>query len=45
MGEKAWVVGLVTRITAKAGKYHLKISMKDRQSEKMGTASIEFDVR
>lgn len=37
--------GLVLPKNAKAGKYHLKISMKDRQSEKMGTASIEFDVR
>jgi len=37
--------GLVLPKNAKAGKYHLKISMKDRQSDKMGSASIEFDVR
>ena len=31
--------------TAKAGKHHLKLVMNDRQSDKMGNASIAFEVR
>lgn len=37
--------GLVLPKIAKPGKYRLKLSMNDRQSDKMGSASIEFDVR
>ena len=37
--------GLVLPKTAKAGKYHLKLVMHDRQSDKLGNASIAFDVR
>lgn len=37
--------GLVLPKTAKPGKYHLKLSMNDRQSDKMGSASIALDIR
>jgi hypothetical protein len=37
--------GLVLPKTAKPGKYHLKLSMNDRQSDKMGSASIAFEIR
>ncbi len=37
--------GLVLPKTAKAGKHHLKLVMDDRQSDKLGSASISFDVR
>jgi hypothetical protein len=37
--------GLVLPKTVKAGQYHLKLAMRDRQSDKLGSASIDFDVR
>ena len=37
--------GLVLPKTAKAGKYRVKLSMNDRQSDKMGSASIALDIR
>jgi hypothetical protein len=37
--------GLVLPKTAKAGQYHLKLAMRDRQSDKLGSATIAFDVR
>lgn len=37
--------GLVLPKTAKPGKYHLKLTMNDRQSDKMGNASIALDIR
>ncbi|MEX2091185.1 MAG: hypothetical protein WD971_00835 [Pirellulales bacterium] len=37
--------GLVLPKTAKAGKHHLKLVMNDRQSDKMGSASIAFEIR
>ena len=37
--------GLVLPKSAKPGKYHLKLSMNDRQSEKMGSASIALEIK
>ena len=37
--------GLVLPKTAKTGKHHLKLVMNDRQSDKMGSASIAFEIR
>jgi hypothetical protein len=37
--------GLVLPKAAKAGKHHLKLVMNDRQSDKMGSASIELEIR
>ncbi len=37
--------GLVLPKTAKAGQYQLKLAMRDRQSDKLGSATIAFDVR
>ncbi len=37
--------GLVLPKSAKTGKYHLKLAMNDRQSDKMGSASIAFEIR
>jgi hypothetical protein len=37
--------GLVLPKAAKTGKHHLKLSMNDRQSDKMGSASIAFEIR
>ena len=37
--------GLVLPKTAKAGKHHLKLVMNDRQSDKMGSASIALEIR
>jgi hypothetical protein len=37
--------GMVLPKTAKPGKHHLKLAMKDRQSDKMGTTSITFEIR
>jgi hypothetical protein len=37
--------GLVLPKSAKAGPYHLKLAMRDRQSDKLGSASIDFEVR
>ncbi len=37
--------GLVLPKTAKAGKHELKLTMKDRQSDKMGNTSISFEIR
>jgi hypothetical protein len=37
--------GLVLPKTAKAGKHELKLAMKDRQSDKMGSTSISFEIR
>jgi hypothetical protein len=37
--------GLVLPKTAKTGKYQLKLAMNDRQSDKMGSASIAFEIR
>jgi len=36
--------GLVLPKTARAGKYHLKLLMKDRQSDKMGSASLALEI-
>jgi len=37
--------GLVLPKTAKSGQYHLKLAMRDRQSDKLGSASMAFNVR
>lgn len=37
--------GLVLPKAMEAGQYQLKLAMRDRQSDKLGSASIAFDVR